>query len=353
MDNLKQINKIGEGSFGKVFKCQNLINKDMFASKFCQLDDEDKETHRAISQSTLREIMALKSLNHPNIIKIRDVNFFKEDNICIVMDLKEGNLKEFMGNQKHLLTWKNCKNICYQLLSALQSLENKNIMHRDIKPQNILISTSNLTNSIPQAFIADFGLSLFISNQHKNEQKQNFSSEVCTLWYRPPDVIMGNSNYDHKLDIWSLGVTLVELFAKGKYLFPSICELDYLYHVFLQFGTPNSKSWPGIQNLKDFKTSFPQWKPNSLGKFFKSCDSFVNANENQQNKKVFGENQKMCYMCFSLHVEHKDTINHQPMCHDCWLLIDFFTLMLSLNPKDRPSASRCLKHPFLKNISLL
>lgn len=93
--------------------------------------------------------------------------------------------------------------------------------------------------------------------------------EVVTLWYRPPEILLGQEKYGGACDMWGVGCIIAEM-ATRHALFPGDCEIDQLYQIFQVLGTPNENIWPGVSNLPDYKLSFPQWKPKDLNKILKN-----------------------------------------------------------------------------------
>ena len=128
------------------------------------------------------------------------------------------------------------------------------VLHRDLKPQNILVTSHNgMTIKI-----ADFGLSRAIAFPLKT-----FSREIETLWYRAPEVMLGLQRYSVNVDVWSLGCIFVELFLNLP-PFIADCQLGQLFEIFQAFGTPCSETFPGLENLRDFRPKFPKFTGKGL-----------------------------------------------------------------------------------------
>jgi cyclin-dependent kinase len=134
------------------------------------------------------------------------------------------------------------------------------IIHRDLKPQNLLI-----TNDL-KVKLADFGLSRMFSLP-----MGKMTHEIITLWYRPPEVLLGLENYTTKVDSWSVGCILAEMIIE-KPLFPGDCEIGQLFKIFQTIGTPSEETWPNVSLLPDYKATFPQWKGKALIELFPSFD---------------------------------------------------------------------------------
>eukprot|EP00918_Siedleckia_nematoides_P099433 GHVU01217501.1.p1 GENE.GHVU01217501.1~~GHVU01217501.1.p1 ORF type:complete len:273 (-),score=25.08 GHVU01217501.1:374-1192(-) len=140
------------------------------------------------------------------------------------------------------------KKFSYQMLDGMAYMHAMRMLHRDIKPQNVLV---DLTGEILK--IADFGLA-----RHMVPGPKNNTAEVVTLWYRAPELMLGDKSYGPPLDVWSLGCTIMEI-LNGKALFPADCEIDCLFKMYQLLGTPNEKTWPGISKYPYFSKDWPVW----------------------------------------------------------------------------------------------
>jgi serine/threonine protein kinase len=138
-----------------------------------------------------------------------------------------------------------------QILRGLHHCHSHLVLHRDLKPQNVLISRSGAVK------LADFGLARAFQLSGK------YTHEVVTLWYRAPELLLGLQQYTSALDIWSVGCIFAEL-ASRKPLFPGDSEIDAIYKIFRHLGTPTDDVWPGVTKLPHFQAAFPAWKPRPL-----------------------------------------------------------------------------------------
>jgi len=98
-----------------------------------------------------------------------------------------------------------------------------------------------------------------------------FTHEVVTLWYRPPEVLLGQAKYGPSMDMWSLGCIMAEI-ATAQALFPGDSEIDTIFKIFRMLGTPNDEVWPGVSTLKDFKSCFPKWQDTGLAEVRRIAD---------------------------------------------------------------------------------
>lgn len=185
------------------------------------------------------------------------------------------------------------KSFLYQLLNGTAKCHKHKVLHRDLKPQNLLINRENVLK------LADFGLARAFGIPVKN-----FTHEVVTLWYRAPDILMGSKDYNTSVDIWSVGCIFAEIVTKRP-LFPGKNEEDQLLKIFKIRGTPSADEWNGITELAGYKSDFPIY-------------------------------------------EKEDLSNHVPGLSQDGL--DLLEQMLIHDPNKRISAKDALKHKYLRDV---
>jgi len=291
--------KLGEGTYGVVKKvCYNGV---WYAvKKFRDLDSEE-----GLSSSFLREVSVFLSLRHENIIKIL---YITENLKNIFLPLGASDLKGWC--QKHPLSVTQKERLTTQMIKTLVYLQGMGCLHRDIKTQNIIVfdrvtepkaniekrlvelkkkATEKVTEEIKieinkelvilaaekvalensvrdgthlDFVLCDFGL---VRGSKIPIRGIPFTHEVCTLWYRPPEILLGATSYDDGADVWSMVCTIYEA-CTGKALFPGDSEIDQLYKIFQLLGTPTEEMWTGVTALPEYKTTFPLWK-NKLASF--------------------------------------------------------------------------------------
>ena len=142
-------------------------------------------------------------------------------------------------------------------------MHSKRIMHRDLKPQNLLVDDTN--PAIPLVKVADLGL-----GRHYSVPIKAYTHEIVTLWYRAPEVLLGAKHYAPAVDMWSVGCIFAEL-ARKQAIFPGDSELQQLLHIFKLLGTPNEDVWEDVTKLQDWH-EYPQWRPQDLSKVFPKLD---------------------------------------------------------------------------------
>ncbi|THW70879.1 Pkinase-domain-containing protein, partial [Aureobasidium pullulans] len=144
------------------------------------------------------------------------------------------------------------KDLAKQLFEGLDYLHKRGVLHRDIKAANILVSRNG------ELKLADFGLARFYNKNAK--RKQDYTNRVITIWYRSPELLLGETQYGPAVDIWSAACVLVEIFTKHA-IFPGdggeINQLDKIYNV---LGTPSRSDWPGIVDLAWYELLRPMHK---------------------------------------------------------------------------------------------
>lgn len=153
----------------------------------------------------------------------------------------------------NILSMHNVKLFLFQLLRGLSYCHKRKVLHRDLKPQNLLI------NKLGELKLADFGLA-----RAKSVPTKTYSNEVVTLWYRPPDVLLGSTDYSSHIDMWGVGCIFYEM-ASGRPMFPGQTVEDQLYLIFKLLGTPSETDWPDISKNSEYASyNFPNMDPESL-----------------------------------------------------------------------------------------
>lgn len=167
MQKYEKLEKIGEGTYGTVFKGKNRETQEIVALKRVRLDDDDE----GVPSSALREICLLKELKHKNIVRLSDV-LHSEKKLTLVFEHCDQDLKKYFDSLNGEIDSALVKSFMYQLLRGLAFCHSHNVLHRDLKPQNLLINENG------ELKLADFGLARAFGIPVRC-----YSAEVVTLWY--------------------------------------------------------------------------------------------------------------------------------------------------------------------------
>ncbi|OAF66798.1 hypothetical protein A3Q56_05355 [Intoshia linei] len=289
------IAKIGEGAYGVVFKARNKENGGVVALKRMKINVDSE----GVPCSAIREVSLLKELDHINIVRLLDV-VTTRTKLYMVFEFLDYDLKKYMNEMTDKYMPKDLvKSYMCQICTGISYCHTHRILHRDLKPQNLLLNTEGILK------IADFGLSRVFTLPTRP-----YTNEVVTLWYRAPEILFGSKEYTPSVDVWSIGCLFYEM-TNSTPLFPGDSEIDQLYRIFRTLGTPNEEIWPGMSELNYFEKSFPTW-------------SNTNVHE------TLNVNNRFCKNSFSILMN-----------------------ILQYNPDERTSTICILQHPYLKNCKII
>ncbi|KAI3728658.1 hypothetical protein L6452_17297 [Arctium lappa] len=228
-DTFEKLEKIGQGTYSNVYKARDLINKKIVALKRVRFDNMDSESVKFMA----REIVILRRLHHPNIIKLEGLVTSRTScSLYLVFEYMEHDLTGLASLPGVKFTEPQVKCYMKQLLSGLDHCHNQGVLHRDIKGSNLLINDHGILK------IADFGLASFFDHR----KTMPLTSRVVTLWYRPPELLLGATHYGVAVDLWSAGCILGELYA-GKPIMPGRTEVEQLHRIFKLCGSPSDDYW--------------------------------------------------------------------------------------------------------------
>lgn len=210
--------------------------------------------------TAIREISLLKELKHPNVVCLLDV-VLADKKLYLVFEFLTQDLKKYLDSSKDLLPPGLVKSYLWQLLQGITYCHTHRILHRDLKPQNLLIDSEGSIK------LADFGLARAFGLPVRT-----YTHEVVTLWYRAPEILLGTKFYSTSVDVWSIGCIFAEMVTR-RALFPGDSEIDQLFRIFRTLGTPDESIWPGVSQLPDYKSMFPRWESQNISEVIPNIDS--------------------------------------------------------------------------------
>lgn len=286
MERYERGDVLGEGTFGVVYAAvQRSSGRRVAIKQFKRGKFKD-----GVDFTALREVKLQAELKHPNVVELLDV-FVANDTMNVVFELLPNNLDNVIKDKAVVLTQADIKAYMLMLLRGLEYCHAHFVLHRDLKPENLLIGADG------QVKIGDFGLARVYGSPNRN-----MTSMVCTIWYRPPELLFGAREYSGSVDMWGAGCILAELMLRTPYL-TGMNELDQLGKIFHALGTPGDDQWPGVSSLPNFVEFTPSQAP-PLGSIFSAAPEDA---------------------------------------------LDLLGKLLKFNPSERLTASEALKHPYFAN----
>ncbi|EOY25312.1 Kinase superfamily protein isoform 1 [Theobroma cacao] len=285
MERYKLIKEVGDGTFGSVWRAINKLSGEVVAIKKMK-----KKYYSWEECVNLREVKSLRRMNHPNIVKLKEV-IRENDILYFVFEYLECSLYQLMKDREKLFSEVEIRNWCFQVFQGLAYMHQRGYFHRDLKPENLLVTKDIIK-------IADFGLAREISSQPP------YTEYVSTRWYRAPEVLLQSFLYTSKVDMWAMGAIMAELFTLRP-LFPGTSEADEIYKICSVVGTPSKDSWlDGLNLARAINYQFPQFTGVHLSVLIPSASD--------------------------------DAIN-------------LVTSLCSWDPCKRPTAAEALQHPFFQS----
>ncbi|GAA0185737.1 hypothetical protein Leryth_008021 [Lithospermum erythrorhizon] len=298
-DKYEKMEKVGEGTYGKVYKAKDKETGQLVALKKTRLETDEE----GIPPTALREISILQMLSTSiYVVRLLCVEHIENKSgkpiLYLVFEYLDTDLKKYItsykkgGNSKSLDP-ELVRSFLFQLCKGVAHCHSHGVLHRDLKPQNLLVDKEKCILKI-----ADLGLGRAFTVPLKS-----YTHEIVTLWYRAPEVLLGSTHYSTAVDMWSVGCIFAEM-ARMQALFPGDSEFQQLLHIFRLLGTPGEEEWPGVTSLRDWH-SYPTWEPQNLAGAVPSLDP--NG-------------------------------------------VDLLTKMLKYDPADRISAKAAMDHPYFDSL---
>ncbi|KAF0932144.1 hypothetical protein E2562_008675 [Oryza meyeriana var. granulata] len=228
-DTFERLDKIGQGTYSNVYKARDLESGKIVALKRVRFVNMDPESVRFMA----REIHVLRRLDHPNVVRLQGIVTSRlSHSLYLVFEYMDHDLAGLAATPGLRFTEPQVKCFMAQILAGLRHCHDRGVLHRDIKGANLLIDGAGVLK------IADFGLATFFDAA----RPQPLTSRVVTLWYRPPELLLGATEYGVAVDLWSTGCILAELLA-GKPILPGQTEIEQLHKIFKLCGSPSEEYW--------------------------------------------------------------------------------------------------------------
>eukprot|EP01012_Entosiphon_sulcatum_P066677 TRINITY_DN9603_c0_g1_i1.p1 TRINITY_DN9603_c0_g1~~TRINITY_DN9603_c0_g1_i1.p1 ORF type:complete len:507 (+),score=116.14 TRINITY_DN9603_c0_g1_i1:52-1521(+) len=247
-ERLQNIEKVGEGGYGEVFKAKDLVTQRIVAAKKLRRNHEKE----GFPITSIREIKLLRELRHRNIVPIESIYTSSEtDNVYVLFEYMEHDLDGLIA--KYELSVPQIKCYFRQLLEALEYLHHKGVLHRDLKPSNVLVNNRGILK------LCDFG---FARKVKTGQHEARYTPVVVTMWYRAPEILLGCDSYTEAIDLWAAGCILYEMLNRGKVLFRTNgnTDLDQLDRIFYMCGTPTEVECPSLRKWQGWSTMRPNTK---------------------------------------------------------------------------------------------
>ncbi|KAI8659565.1 Protein kinase domain-containing protein [Fusarium sp. Ph1] len=279
---------VGSGTYGKVFKGLNVYTKNLVALKRIRMEGE----RDGFPVTAVREIKLLQSLRHVNIVALQEVMVEKND-CFMVFEYLSHDLTGLLNHPSFKLDAAQKKHLAKQMFEGLDYLHTRGVLHRDIKAANILVSNEGILK------LADFGLARFYAKRHQLD----YTNRVITIWYRSPELLLGETKYTAAVDVWSAACVMVEIFARHAIFTGDGTELSQLEKIYNILGTPTLQDWPNLVDMAWFELLRPTAK----------------------RKNVFGD-------------KYRDKVTPAAF--------ELLSAMFQYDPAKRPSASEVLQHPY-------
>ncbi|KAI8081485.1 kinase-like domain-containing protein [Halteromyces radiatus] len=238
----EKVGQVGEGTYGKVYKARNCKTGQLMALKRIRMKTEKE----GFPITAMREIKLLQKLKHERIVRLQEI-LVSKGSVYMVLEYMDHDLSGILGHPEFRFEPAHTKSLTKQILQGLAYLHQMGILHRDMKGSNLLV------NNKGELKIADFGLARIFQKNRAGD----YTNRVITLWYRPPELLLGATSYDTSVDIWGVGCIMMEFFI-GKPIFNGTDEISQLDTIYQVMGTPTKDIWPSIEELPWYELVRPK-----------------------------------------------------------------------------------------------
>ncbi|KAM3081063.1 hypothetical protein ACMFMG_005019 [Clarireedia jacksonii] len=297
VEDYEKLNDIEEGAYGWVSRAKDSRTGKVVALKRLKMENAQD----GVPVTGLREIQTLMDCEHENIVRLREVvvgeDTSKIENIFLVLDFLEHDLKTLLLSLPEPFLPSELKLLLHQLALGVAYLHSNYILHRDLKTSNLLLSNRGVLK------IADFGMARYCG-----DPAPKMTQLVVTLWYRSPELLLGEERYGTPVDMWSVGCIFGELLSNDA-LLEGKNEVDQLSKIFELCGLPDEKTWPSFKRLPNARSlRLPTTlNPKTQGSVLRAKFPFLTSAGSS-----------------------------------------LLQSLLSLNPKNRPSAKEVLEHEYFR-----
>ena len=296
---------VGEGAYGIVYKCKNKeTGKYVAIKRFKEVEDD------LVKKTMKRELKMLQKLHHPNVVDFQEA-YKRKGNLYLVFEFVDKNLLELLQEHPQGLDPDLIRYLIYQLCKAIKYMHDQNIIHRDVKPENLLI-TENM-----ELKLCDFGFSRLISGSCT----EKLTDYVATRWYRAPELLLTQGEYGKEVDYWAIGCIMGEL-VDGNPLFPGENEIDQIYCIQKVLGNLTEEQMNMFYNnpLFNGKDLLNVMKPETLqrrymGKLNKTDISFMKGLLELDPKKRLNGNTVFSHPYFEIYEGKKNNLIKKNSSH--------------------------------------
>ncbi|XP_039298745.1 cell division control protein 2 homolog 1-like [Nilaparvata lugens] len=235
-DKYEIMGKITEGAYGMILKAYNKEDKD--AGFFAIKTNRHKGYEGVVTVNDYIEVKALMKLkNERNIVHLIEL-VQDEERFGMVLELCKADIGDILHNRRISLPMCDIKLILKEILTGVRAIHRQNIFHRDIKPQNILLSLDGTVK------ITDFGNSM-------DKGMEEYDPNCCTIWYKSPELCFGHTHYNEKIDIWSVGCLAVECW-KRTIFFRGEDDMTHMEKVSEVCGFCDESEWPEVKEFPNY-----------------------------------------------------------------------------------------------------